>query len=122
MPVITEYDGYVRYQDIVDGVTMREETDDITGITNKVIVDSKASGKKEALKPSIVLCDDKGTALQATQGGEAHYGLMVGTVLSVEDGAHVKAGDVLARLGTRIVKNTRYHGRPATSGRNLRSP
>ena len=100
-PVITEYDGYVHYHDIVDGVSIREETDDITGIANKVIIDSKAGTKASSLKPSIVISATK----DGKKDEDKHtYGLMVGTVLSVEEGTHVKAGDILARLAREPTK------------------
>jgi DNA-directed RNA polymerase subunit beta' len=101
MPVITEKGGIVKYQDLIEGQTLIEQTDEATGISQRVVTEFRgiARAKKEDLRPRLTLLDDD-------SGETARYLLAVGTMLSVEDGARVEAGDVLAR-GTRESAKTR---------------
>jgi DNA-directed RNA polymerase subunit beta' len=68
------------------------------GTTNRVIVDWRASPRGSELKPAVVVKDDKGKPIKVARGGDARYLLAVDSILSVEPGAKVKAGDVLARI------------------------
>src|SRR5690606_37577956 len=97
-PVITEREGVVNYRDLVEGVSMREATDESTGISYKVVSDWKQNPKGSELRPRITLRDDKGEVLTLVSGAEARYYLSADAILSVEDGAKVHAGDVLARI------------------------
>ena len=100
-PVITDKPGIVRYQDLIDGKTMTEVTDDATGIVQRVVTENRATGraKKDDLRPRMTLMD-------GDSGEAARYMLAPGTTLSVEDGQEVAAGDVLAR-GSREAAKTR---------------
>jgi len=91
LPVITEKAGKVKYQDIIEGVTLKEEVDEATGLANKVVTDWKTASKKEDLRPRITLLDE-------ASGETARYLLAVDAVLSVADGQMVSAGEVLARI------------------------
>ncbi|HLT75805.1 MAG TPA: DNA-directed RNA polymerase subunit beta' [Ferrovibrio sp.] len=97
-PIITEREGIVNYRDLVEGVSMREATDESTGISYKVVSDWKQNPKGSELRPRITLRDDKGEVLTLVSGAEARYYLSADAILSVEDGAKVHAGDVLARI------------------------
>ncbi|WP_076071649.1 DNA-directed RNA polymerase subunit beta' [Sphingomonas montana] len=97
MPVITETGGVVKYVDLVDKQTLSEQTDEATGITQKVVIDYRATGRKEDLRPRITLMDD-------ASGETARYMLTTGAVLSVEDGQAVSAGEVLARVSRESAK------------------
>ena len=97
-PVITEREGVVNYRDLVEGVSMREATDESTGISYKVVSDWKQNPKGSELRPRITLRDSKGEILTLVSGAEARYYLSADAILSVEDGAQVHAGDVLARI------------------------
>ena len=77
---------------------MREVIDEATGISSKVVIDWKQQPKGGDLKPRIVLRDAKGESLTLANGLEARYFMSVDAILSVENGAEVKAGDVLARI------------------------
>jgi DNA-directed RNA polymerase subunit beta' len=98
-PVITEKPGIVKYQDLVDGKTLTEQTDEATGMSSRVITENRAarSAKKEDLRPRLTLLDDQ-------SGEAARYLLAVGTTLSVEDGQLVEAGDILARASREAAK------------------
>jgi DNA-directed RNA polymerase subunit beta' len=97
-PVMTEVDGTIEFEDVVEGVSVSEVTDESTGITNRVVVDWRSSPRGQDLRPAIVIKDKKGEILKLPRGGEARYLLSVDAILSVEPGSGVKAGDVLARI------------------------
>ncbi len=98
-PIISEVVGKVQLVDIVDGLTARDETDEATGISSRVIIDGRGS-KGADLRPSIMLVDDKGEALNLPNGNEARYMLSPGAILAVEDGDTVKIGQSMARIAT----------------------
>ena len=97
-PILTEADGVVDFEDVVEGVSVHEVTDESTGITKRVVVDWRSSPRGAELKPAIVIKDKNGEVLKLKRGGEARYLLSVDAILSVEPGAKVKAGDTLARI------------------------
>jgi DNA-directed RNA polymerase subunit beta' len=98
IPIITETDGLAHYIDLVEGLSMREVVDEATGISSKVVIDWKQQPRGNDLKPRITLRDSKGEVLTLANGLEARYFMSVDAILSVENGAEVKAGDVLARI------------------------
>jgi len=77
---------------------MREVLDEATGISYKTVIDWKQQPKAADLRPRITLRDDKGEVITLANGIEARYFLSVDAILNVENGAEVKAGDVLARI------------------------
>ncbi|KEQ53957.1 DNA-directed RNA polymerase subunit beta' [Sphingobium chlorophenolicum] len=98
MPVITEKPGIVKYQDLIDGKTLAEQTDEATGIAQRVVTEHRGAARtKEDLRPRLTLLDDQ-------SGEAARYMLAVGATLSVDDGAQVQAGDVLARVSREAAK------------------
>jgi DNA-directed RNA polymerase subunit beta' len=96
-PVITENGGIVKYQDLVDNQTLSEQTDEATGIAQKVVTEYRPGRSKEDLRPRITLLDDG-------SGEAARYLLAVGATLSVEDGQRVEPGDILARVSREAAK------------------
>ncbi|HZS82166.1 MAG TPA: DNA-directed RNA polymerase subunit beta' [Stellaceae bacterium] len=98
IPIITERDGIAHYVDLTEGVSMREVIDEATGISSKVVIDWKQQPRGNDLKPRITLRDPQGEVLTLANGLEARYFMSVDAILSVENGAEVKAGDVLARI------------------------
>jgi len=97
-PVLTEIDGIIDFEDLVEGVSVSERRDESTGITNSVIIDWRASPRGADLRPAVVLKDKKGTVSKLSRGSEARYLLPVEAIMSVEANHEVKAGDVLARI------------------------
>jgi DNA-directed RNA polymerase subunit beta' len=98
MPVITEKPGIVKYQDLIDNKTLIEQTDEATGIAQRVVTEFRGAARtKEDLRPRLTLLDDQ-------SGEAARYMLAVGATLSVDDGAQVQAGDVLARVSREAAK------------------
>ncbi|MAM93950.1 DNA-directed RNA polymerase subunit beta' [Parvibaculum sp.] len=104
MPILTEVNGTVEFEDLVDGVSIREVADEATGISSRVVVDWRASPRGSDLRPAVILKDDNGNILKLANGNEARYLLSVDAILSVENGATVHAGDVLARIPTEGAK------------------
>ncbi|MFZ4761596.1 MAG: DNA-directed RNA polymerase subunit beta' [Alphaproteobacteria bacterium] len=98
IPIITERDGFAHYADLVDGMSVRDVTDEATGITSKMVVDWRQQPRGSDLKPRIVLKDKDGVVLRLPNGSEANYYLSVDTILNVDSGFSVKAGDVIARI------------------------
>jgi DNA-directed RNA polymerase subunit beta' len=106
LPIITEQSGTVRYQDLLDGTTMEETSDEATGIAQRVVTENRATGrkKKEDLRPRLTLLGE-GQSLDDDGETEAQrYMLAPGTTLSVEDGQEVEAGDILARASREASK------------------
>jgi DNA-directed RNA polymerase subunit beta' len=99
-PVITEVGGRVQFVDLIDGLTMRRQTDEMTGLTSIVVMDAKQRGTGgRDLRPMIRLTDEAGNDL--TLAGSnlfAHYFLSPDAIISVSDGATVGVGDVIARI------------------------
>ena len=98
LPVIAEKSGIASYMDLVDGVSLAETTDDATGIASKSVLDWRPISKTTELKPRITLRDEKGNVIKKADDNEARYYLVPDSILSVNDGQKVSAGDVLARL------------------------
>ncbi|BBK30203.1 DNA-directed RNA polymerase subunit beta' [Stella humosa] len=98
IPIITERNGTAHYVDLVEGVSIREVVDEATGISSKVVVDWKQQPRGNDLRPRIVLRDNRGEALTLASGVEARYFMSVDAILSIENGAEVQAGDVVARI------------------------
>ncbi|WP_370323260.1 DNA-directed RNA polymerase subunit beta' [Henriciella pelagia] len=98
-PLVSEIPGVAKLIDVVDGMTARDETDEATGISSRVIVDYRGS-KGNDLRPSVLIVDEKGEAKTLPNGTEARYLLSPGAILSVNDGDEIGAGDSLARTAT----------------------
>ena len=97
-PVLTEIDGIVEFEDLVDRISVSETADESTGITKRVVTDWRANPRGGDLKPAIVVKGKDGKAKKTARGTEARYLLPVDAILSVDSGTEVHAGDVLARI------------------------
>jgi DNA-directed RNA polymerase subunit beta' len=104
-PILTEVEGQIAFEDLVDGLSMSEALDESTGIAKRVVVDWRtgSSRNQQELRPSIVIKSGN-KILKLARGGDARYVLAVDAILSVDPGAHVKAGDVIARIPTESAK------------------
>ncbi|MHC8509384.1 MAG: DNA-directed RNA polymerase subunit beta' [Rhodospirillales bacterium] len=100
LPVLTEKEGIANYVDLVEGVSMLEQVDEATGIASRVVIEQPRRTEKSApgLEPRITLRGVDGEVIERENGEEARYHISVDTVLSVENGQKVNAGDVLARI------------------------
>ena len=97
-PVLTEIEGNVAFEDLVDGISVQETADESTGITKREVIDWRSTPRGSDLKPALTVLDAKGKVGKLAKGGDARFLLSVEAILSVEPGAHVKPGDVLARI------------------------
>ncbi len=99
-PIITEVAGMVRFVDFVEGLTVDRQTDEMTGLTSLVITDPKHRGvAAKDMRPMVKLVDEKGNDLCiAGTDTPAHYFLLPGAIVQLEDGANVGVGDVIARI------------------------
>lgn len=98
LPIITEKSGTIEYQDLIEGITLVERMDEVTGLSSKVVVDYKQTSKSRDLRPRLQLKDSNGEVMKLANGNDARYFLSPDSLLSVEDGVEVNAGDVLARI------------------------
>ncbi|OGP25052.1 MAG: DNA-directed RNA polymerase subunit beta' [Deltaproteobacteria bacterium GWB2_55_19] len=101
IPIITEVTGIVRFGDIEDGKTMREQVDEVTGLSSKVIV----TYKEGDLRPRVSIKDDAGRTQKLPGTSiEARYLLPVGAILTINEGDSVRAGDVIAKIPRETTK------------------
>ena len=100
MPILTEGSGRIRFGDVVEGLTMEEQLDDVTGLSRKVIIESKAADRR----PRITLKDEDGKTVKLPNGAAARYMLPVGANIVVAEDAIVGAGDILAKIPRETTK------------------
>ncbi|MDP2600919.1 MAG: DNA-directed RNA polymerase subunit beta', partial [Deltaproteobacteria bacterium] len=100
-PILTEVTGQVRYAELVEGISLREQVDEVTGLATKVVT----TPKKADYRPRITIKDSKGETAKLPDGkSEARYLLPVGAIITVSDGEELKAGDVLAKMPRETTK------------------
>ncbi len=99
-PVVTEVNGLVQLIDFVDGVTVQQQLDDVTGLSSQVVTDPKqrsTAGKE--LRPMVRLVDEQGESINLSGTDiPAQYFLPAGAIAGIKDGGEVRVGDVLARI------------------------
>ncbi|SCZ68039.1 DNA-directed RNA polymerase subunit beta' [Epibacterium ulvae] len=98
LPIIAEKAGVAKYVDLVAGLAVREETDEATGMTQKIVIDWRSAPKGSDLKPEIILVDGSGEPVRNDLGNPLTYPMSVDAILSCEDGQTIHAGDVVARI------------------------
>jgi DNA-directed RNA polymerase subunit beta' len=99
-PVVTEVAGLIKFQDFLEGLTVQSQVDEVTGLSSTVVMDPKqrSSGGKD-LRPVVRLVNAKGKEVTfANTDIPAVYALPPGAIVSLEDGAKVSVGDVIARI------------------------
>ena len=99
-PIVTEVAGFAKFSDFIEGVSVQETTDEITGLTSLVVTDPKTRGSAgKDLRPMVKLVDDKGEPLKlAGTDLDAQYFLPADAIVGLEDAATVSVGDVIARI------------------------
>ncbi|KMW56167.1 DNA-directed RNA polymerase beta subunit [Candidatus Rhodobacter oscarellae] len=98
LPIIAEKAGTAKFVDLVSGISVREDTDEATGMTQRIVSDWRAAPKGNDLKPEILLVGGDGEPVRNDAGNPITYAMSVDAILSIEDGSEVKAGDVVARI------------------------
>ncbi|MGB8543776.1 MAG: DNA-directed RNA polymerase subunit beta' [Azonexus sp.] len=100
-PIVAEYAGTVRFENVEEGVTVAKQVDDVTGLSTLVVIDHKRGGKAatKGVRPVVKLLDESGQEVKVH--GSDHsvsIAFQVGSIISVLDGQQVGVGDVLARM------------------------
>ena len=100
-PILTEVGGKIAFGDVIEGVTIREEVDEVTGLSRRVVIDSPNT----ALRPRISIKDETGkTSKIAGPNAVARYPLSAGSHILVEKNQTVHPGDVLAKIPRETTK------------------
>lgn len=100
MPVITEVSGFIRFTDMIDGQTITRQTDELTGLSSLVVLDSaeRTTGGKD-LRPALKIVDAQGNdVLIPGTDMPAQYFLPGKAIVQLEDGVQISSGDTLARI------------------------
>ncbi len=101
IPIITEVSGRVKFGDIIEGITIDEKIDPTTGRMMRIVRDYKLTD----YRPRISIKDEKGRTIDLPEGrGKARYELPVGAIISVNEGDHVEAGEIIARIPRETLK------------------
>ena len=98
VPVITEKAGKVELVDLINNISVKEVTDETTGIVSKTVIDWRSNSSSAGLKPSIILKDAKGKNVLGDNGKEVRYFMSADAILTVDNGSEVKVGDIIARI------------------------
>jgi len=99
-PIISEYAGIARFDNVEEGVTVAKQVDEVTGLSTLVVIDGKRrSAASKGVRPMINLVDEKGNEVMiAGTDHPVNIGLQVGALITVKDGQKVEVGEVLARI------------------------
>jgi len=100
-PIITEYAGKIRFENVEEGVTVAKQIDEVTGLSTLVVIDAKRRGTtaSKGLRPQVKLLDEKGKEVKlANSETPVNIGFPVGAIITVKDGQDVGVGEVLARI------------------------
>ncbi|GAB3267242.1 DNA-directed RNA polymerase subunit beta' [Chitinimonas naiadis] len=105
-PIITEYAGLVRFENVEEGVTVAKQIDEVTGLSTLVAIDPKRkAGATKSVRPQIKLLDDNGVEVKlAGSDAAVNITFQVGAIITVKDGQQVGVGEVLARIPQESVK------------------
>ena len=99
IPILSEKSGYVKFVDLIEGVSMKEFIDESTGLANRVVTDWKSHAKNNSdLRPMIAIVEESGKAVLLSSGLEARIFLPVDSMINIQNGNYVSSGDILARI------------------------
>ena len=101
IPIITDATGIVDFQDISEGETFKEQVDEVSGVSRKVIHESQSLDQR----PLIAICDKKKKTIIRENDTPTEFALPIKSELVVENGAEVHAGDVLAKIPRELARN-----------------
>ena len=100
-PIITEYAGRIRFENIEEGVTVAKQLDDVTGLSTLVVIDPKrkASSASKGMRPQVKLLDASGNEIKIAGGDTlVNITFQIGSIITVKDSQEVAVGDVIARI------------------------
>ncbi|MBA4266919.1 MAG: DNA-directed RNA polymerase subunit beta', partial [Comamonadaceae bacterium] len=98
-PIITEFAGQVKFENVEEGLTVAKQVNDVTGLSSLVVIDPKHRGSAKVVRPLVKLLDASGNEVKIP--GTDHsvtVGFQIGALLEVRDGQEVGPGHVLARI------------------------
>ena len=98
-PIITEFAGQAKFENVEEGLTVAKQVDDVTGLSTLVVIDPKRRGSAKVVKPQVKLIDANGNEVKIP--GTDHsvtIGFQIGSLIQVRDGMEVGPGEVLARI------------------------
>ena len=100
LPIIAEKEGYVHFVDLKQGVSFRDMVDDTTGISSKIVIDWSQNQKTKNLKPAINILNQLSSNNDSDEDDSSllSYPMAIDTIISIENGEKVNAGQVLARI------------------------
>lgn len=100
-PIITEYTGKVRFENVEEGVTVAKQIDEVTGLSTLVVIDPKRRGvmQSKGLRPLVKFLDDDGQEIKIAGSNQpVSITFQIGSIITVRDGQQVSVGEVLARI------------------------
>lgn len=100
-PIITEYTGKVRFENVEEGVTVAKQIDEVTGLSTLVVIDPKRRGviQSKGLRPLVKFLDDDGNEIKMLGGNQSvSITFQIGCIITVRDAQQVSVGEVLARI------------------------
>jgi len=100
LPTLTQVGGTVKFGDLIEGVTIEERVDERTGLSTKVVIDTKDAEKR----PRVTIKDAEGNTARLPNGNEARYQLPVGVHLNVYEGQTLSPGDIIAKMPRETTK------------------
>jgi len=107
-PIITEYSGRVKFENVEEGATVAKQIDEVTGLSTLIVIDAKRRGtasKAGVVRPQVRLIGEDGLEVKvAGTDIPVNITLHVGSLITVKDGQEVKVGDVLARIPQETTK------------------
>jgi len=106
-PIITEYAGRIKFENVEEGVTVARQIDEVTGLSTLVVVDPKRRGAIQArgLRPQVKLTDEGGNEIRVAGSDQpVMITFQIGSIITVRDGQEVGVGEVLARIPQEISK------------------
>ncbi|MRR56737.1 MAG: DNA-directed RNA polymerase subunit beta' [Deltaproteobacteria bacterium] len=100
MPILTEVSGRIKFGDIIEGVTVEEQVDEVTGLSRKVIIESRDTDKR----PRITIKDESGKTVKTVDSAVGRYFLPVGANIYVQEDSIAEAGDIIAKIPRETTK------------------
>ncbi len=100
-PIVTEYSGRIKFENVEEGVTVAKQVDEVTGLSTLVVVDPKRRGSVQAkgLRPQVKLLDGQGSEIKMAGSDQSvNITFQIGSIITVRDGQDVGVGEVLARI------------------------
>ena len=120
-PIITEFAGRAKFENVEEGVTVAKQVDEVTGLSTLVVIDPKRRGAAKVVRPQVKLLDAAGNEVKIP--GTDHsvtIGFPVGSLIQIRDGQDLAPGRGAGAHPGRRPEDARHHRRSAAGGRAVR--